>query len=147
VDSTGCPAVSEMETELLDTGTIRIENINCPKGKAVVPPEAYAELDEVGAILKKWPDLKIEVGGHTDSSGPAATNQKLSQDRAQAVRAYVLQKYPELKPSQFTVKGYGESKPIAPNTTPENMSKNRRVEFKVLNREVLKRQTESKPNK
>jgi len=139
--------VSEMETELLDTGTIRIQDINFPTGKAVVPAAAYATLDEAGGVLKKWPDLKIEVGGHTDSSGPAATNQKLSQDRAQAVRAYLIQKYPELKPSQFTVKGYGESKPIAPNTTPENMSKNRRVEFKVLNREVLKRQTESKPSK
>jgi outer membrane protein OmpA-like peptidoglycan-associated protein len=142
VDATGCPAVSEMETEFLDTGTIRLENINFPKGKAVVPPDAFAALDEAGAILKKWPDLKIEVGGHTDSSGPAATNQKLSQDRANAVRSYLIQKYPELKPAQFTVKGYGESKPIVPNNSPDNMAKNRRVELKVLNREVLKKETQ-----
>ena len=55
---------------------------------------------------------------------------------------YLTRSFPELKSGQFTVKGYGESAPIVPNTSALNMSKNRRVEFKVLNRETLKREIE-----
>ena len=55
---------------------------------------------------------------------------------------YVLQKFPGLKPEQFSAKGYGKTQPVVPNTTPLNMAKNRRVEFKVLNKEVLKREVE-----
>ncbi len=143
VDAHGCPIeVVEKETELLDTGMIRIENINFETGKADILPESYPTLDIVATVLKKWPELRIEIGGHTDSRGSAGYNQRLSQQRAQAVYDYLLQKHPDLKPEQFTVKGYGESRPVAPNTTDLNMAKNRRVEFVVLNKDVLKREVE-----
>jgi OmpA-OmpF porin, OOP family len=143
VDATGCPIeVTEKETELLDTGMIRLQDVNFETGKADLLPESYPALDVVGTVLGKWPELKIEVGGHTDSRGSAAYNQKLSEARAKAVVDYLTQKFPNLQAGQFTSVGYGESKPVAPNTNPLNMAKNRRVEFKVLNRDVLKRETE-----
>jgi outer membrane protein OmpA-like peptidoglycan-associated protein len=143
VDVDGCPIeITEKETELLDTGMIRLHDVNFETGKATLLAESNPALDDVGNILKKWPELKIEIGGHTDSRGSDALNKKLSEQRAQSVLNYLTQKFPELNSGQFTVKGYGESTPIVPNTTPLNMSKNRRVEFKVLNRETLKREIE-----
>jgi len=143
VDATGCPiVVSEKETELLDTGMIRLHEVNFASGKAVLTPDSYPALDEVGQILSKWPELKIEVGGHTDSQGVPAKNQKLSEQRAQAVLDYLTKKFPDLKADQFTVKGYGQTKPIAPNNTALGRAKNRRVEFVVLNKEALKRETQ-----
>jgi outer membrane protein OmpA-like peptidoglycan-associated protein len=143
VDSDGCPIeVTERETELLDTGMIRLQDINFETGKADILAESHSTLDVVGQVLNKWPELKIEIGGHTDSRGSDAYNQKLSEARAKAVLDYLLQKFPGLKPEQFSARGYGESQPVAPNTTPLNMAKNRRVEFKVLNKEVLKREVE-----
>ena len=67
VDAKGCPIeVVERETELFDTGLIRLENVNFETGKATLMPDAFPTLDAVGAVLVKWPQLKIEIGGHTD---------------------------------------------------------------------------------
>ena len=143
VDKDGCPIeVVERETELLDTGMIRLQNVNFETGKADLLPESLPQLDVVGQVLTKWPELKVEVGGHTDSRGTDVRNQTLSEARAQSVLNYLMQKFPALKPDQFSVKGYGEAKPVAPNTTPLNMAKNRRVEFVVLNKDVLKRESQ-----
>jgi OOP family OmpA-OmpF porin len=145
VDKNGCPIeVSQKETELLDTGMIRLQDVNFDTGKSTIKPESEKVLDEVGGILARWPELRIEIGGHTDSRGSDAANQKLSDARAKAVLDYLLNKFPELKPEQFSSKGYGESQPIASNTTQLGMAKNRRVEFKVLNTEVLKREKEKR---
>ena len=143
VDSTGCSIeMLERQTEMMDTGMIRLKDVNFETGKAVLLPESYETLDIVGRLLERWPTLKIEIGGHTDSQGAAAANQKLSQDRAAAVEKYLLDHYKALPDAQFTVKGYGEAKPIAPNTTPEGRAANRRVELKVLNTDVLRREVE-----
>jgi outer membrane protein OmpA-like peptidoglycan-associated protein len=143
VDKDGCPIeVTERETELLDTGMIRLQNVNFTTGKADLLPESLPQLDIVGQVLTKWPDLKIEIGGHTDSRGSNAYNQRLSEARTNSVLNYLLQKFPSLKREQYTVMGYGESQPLVPNTSALNWAKNRRVEFKVLNREVLKREIE-----
>jgi outer membrane protein OmpA-like peptidoglycan-associated protein len=143
VDADGCPIeIMEKETELLDTGMIRLNNVNFETGKAVLLPEDLPTLDVVGEVLRKWPQLKIEIGGHTDSRGGVAYNQKLSEARAQAVMSYLLQKFPDLKAEQLTAKGYGKSKPLVPNNNALNMAKNRRVEFVVLNKETLKKEIE-----
>jgi outer membrane protein OmpA-like peptidoglycan-associated protein len=145
VDATGCPIeVTEKETQLLDTGMIRLQGVNFETGKADLLPESFSVLDEVGTVLRKWPQLQIEVGGHTDARGSAASNQKLSEARAASVRKYLLDKFTEIKPDQLTAKGYGESKPVAPNNNALNMSKNRRVEFVVLNKDVLKKEIEKR---
>jgi len=143
VDAEGCPVeLIEKETELLDTGMIRLQDVNFETGKADLLPESHASLDQVGQILSKWPELQIEVGGHTDSRGSDALNQRLSEARANSVLSYIKGKFPNLKAEQFTAKGYGEAKPVAPNNTDLGRAKNRRVEFVVLNKDVLKRETE-----
>ena len=143
VDASGCAIeVIERETELMDTGMIRLQGVNFETGKATLTPESQPALDIVGRVLSRWPELRIEVGGHTDARGSNASNQRLSQDRAEAVLDYLKVKYPNLKPEQYTAKGYGESKPIASNTSAEGMARNRRVEFVVQNKDVLRRETE-----
>ncbi|MEK7348786.1 MAG: OmpA family protein [Candidatus Eisenbacteria bacterium] len=145
VDKSGCPIeVSQKETELLDTGMIRLQDVNFDTGKATIKPESEKVLDEVGNILARWPELRIEIGGHTDARGSDAQNQKLSDARAKAVLDYLLNKFPELKPEQFSSKGYGETQPIGTNTSQLGMARNRRVEFKVMNTEVLKREKEKR---
>jgi outer membrane protein OmpA-like peptidoglycan-associated protein len=139
VDETGCTVVtSAKEAQLLDTGTLRLENVYFDTNKATLKPESSASLDEAGGILVKWPQLRIEVAGHTDSVGEDAYNQALSQRRAQAVLDYFLGKF-SLKAGQFSVKGYGESNPAADNDTPQGRSQNRRVELNVLNKEILRK--------
>jgi outer membrane protein OmpA-like peptidoglycan-associated protein len=143
VDATGCPIeLVERETELLDTGMIRLQDVNFETAKANILPESHATLDVVGQVLTKWPELRIEVGGHCDSRGSDAYNLRLSDMRADSVLAYLLRKFPNLKREQFTARGYGESRPLVPNTNPLNMAKNRRVEFVVQNKDVLRREVE-----
>jgi len=142
VDAKGCPVeVIEKETELLDTGMIRLHDVNFETGKADLLPDDLPTLDVVGHVLESWPQLDIEIGGHTDSRGSARYNQRLSEARAKSVRDYIVQKFPSLKPEQYTAKGYGSSKPLVPNTNDLNRAKNRRVEFVVQNKDVLKKET------
>jgi len=121
---------------------IRLQNVNFETAKADILPDSYSTLDAVGMLLTKWPQLKIEIGGHTDQRGATVANQKLSLARAQSVQAYLLQKYPTLQASQFTTKGYGESRPLAPGNDKASWALNRRVEFVVLNKDVLKHEVE-----
>lgn len=137
VDRNGCP-MSVKESELLDTGTLRLENVYFDTEKSTIKPESYAVLNEVGEILEKWPELRIEIGGHTDDTGTEEFNKDLSQARAGAVREYLTSKF-SLKRSQYTSKGYGESRPVASNESPDGRARNRRVEFTVQNREVLRK--------
>jgi len=140
VDASGCPQteVQIRETELLDTGMIRLEDVKFATAKATILPESQHALDVVGEVLSKWPQLKIEVGGHADSRGSDAYNLALSKRRVASVRTYLLAKFPKLERAQITARGYGESVPLVPNTSPDNMARNRRVEFTVMNKEVLK---------
>jgi len=141
VDGDGCPIeVTETETQLLDTGMIRLEDVNFETGKADILPESYTALDAVGAVLVKWPELEIQIGGHTDSRGSDALNQQLSEARARSVLEYLTTKFSSLDARQFSSVGFGEAKPLVQNTNTLNMAKNRRVEFKVMNRDVLKRE-------
>jgi outer membrane protein OmpA-like peptidoglycan-associated protein len=139
VDAHGCPIeVSVIETQLLDTGTIRLSNVEFDTDKASIKPTSYALLDSVGRVLIQYPTLKIEIGGHTDSKGKAQHNQDLSEARADSVMKHIEDKFPQIEKAQFSAKGYGQTRPIAPNTTSMGRAKNRRVEFKVLNPELLK---------
>lgn len=143
VDARGCPIViSAREVELLDSGLITVHNIRFALGRWEIPPEARPALDEIGAILAQWPELRIEIGGHTDSLGPELYNEEISRRRAVAVRDYLLAAFPGTRPEQFTAVGYGESRPLANEPGPEAMSRNRRVEFRVLNTEALQRDRE-----
>jgi outer membrane protein OmpA-like peptidoglycan-associated protein len=140
VDADGCPPseVQQRETELLDTGMIRLQDVKFETAKSDILPESLHSLDVVGEVLSKWPQLKIEVGGHCDSRGSDAYNLGLSRRRVTSVRTYLLGHYPKLDAAQMTARGYGEARPLVPNSSPENMARNRRVEFVVLNKAVLK---------
>jgi outer membrane protein OmpA-like peptidoglycan-associated protein len=145
VDANGCPIeVSEKETELLDTGIIRLQNINFDVNKATIKAESFPLLDEVASILLQYPTLTIEIGGHTDNTGLKAKNMALSDARAKAVLGYLLQKNPTLDASHFTTVGYGPNVPVASNGTALGKAKNRRVEFKVTNPDVLKVEREKR---
>lgn len=137
VDKFGCP-ISQKERELIETGMIRLDNVYFDTGKSTIKPESHKVLDEVSVILNKYDDLKIEIGGHTDNRGAEALNQALSEARANAVLDYLISEH-NLSHRRFTARGYGESNPVSNNDTAGGWAKNRRVEFKVLNPEALKR--------
>jgi OOP family OmpA-OmpF porin len=145
VDPRGCPIeVNEKETQLLDTGTIRVMNINFDTGKATIKPESFAVIDTVARVLIQYPMLKIEIGGHTDNVGTPAKNDALSQARADTVLQYMKRQFPGLDASQYVSKGYGPTVPVAPNTTSLGKAKNRRVEFKVMNVGMLRIEREKR---
>ena len=99
--------------------------------KAVLTVPAQQTLDGVAAALAAQPDLNVEIQGHTDSIGSAAYNMKLSQRRADSVKAYLVSK--GVNGSELTARGFGKTKPIASNDTTEGRAQNRRVEFEVTN--------------
>lgn len=98
--------------------------------KSDLSSAAKKELDKIIQLLKNKPQTRLEVSGHTDSTGPLSFNQKLSEQRAAAVKSYLVSK--GMKSQQITIYGFGPTKPIASNTTQEGRLKNRRVEIKIL---------------
>lgn len=130
--------VSETERQLVEGGRIRLENVYFETGSANLLPESEATLNEVGGVLEKFVDLKLEVQGHTDTRGSSAFNQKLSQDRAASVRRYLVTHF-KLTDANVVAKGYGETQPETQERNDEERLRNRRVEIKALNPEVLPR--------
>jgi outer membrane protein OmpA-like peptidoglycan-associated protein len=98
--------------------------------KATLLVDSYPILERVYKFLKENPDLKVEIGGHTDWIASEEYNLELSFKRANAVRNYLIMH--GIDPDRLTVKGYGESQPIADNTTEEGRALNRRIELKIL---------------
>lgn len=126
-DNDGCP--DEVPKELKRfSGTIK--GIYFATGKSVIRKSSYRTLNKAAATLKKYPDIRIEVQGHTDDRGDDAKNQELSQARANAVREYLVAQ--GIAEDRLTAVGYGETQPIADNKRSSGRSKNRRVEFKFL---------------
>ena len=133
VDNTGCP-MTQAEEAMFDTGLFATTDILFDTEKAEIKPGSETVLAEIGTILVDHPQVSVEVGGHTDSEGDDAFNQSLSQQRAQAVMSYLLDRHPDIEKNQLAAKGYGESRPVASNDTADGRAKNRRVEFKVLSK-------------
>jgi len=94
-------------------------------------PEGRATADEVGALLAATPGLRVEIAGHTDSVGAEDVNLDLSRNRARAVRNHLVEDL-GLSAGRFETTGFGETRPIADNGTPEGRQENRRTEFRVL---------------
>jgi outer membrane protein OmpA-like peptidoglycan-associated protein len=107
------------------------ENIYFNENKTNIDPVAAKALDRDGAMLKDNPDIKVEIGGHTDSLGSEKANQKMSEKRAESVKKYLMDKF-NIPGDRMIVKGYGSKKPIADNGTKEGRAKNRRVELKII---------------
>jgi outer membrane protein OmpA-like peptidoglycan-associated protein len=110
--------------------------------KAAVKPEAKANLDKLGVILNTYPDTKILIEGHTDSTGTYEHNLDLSKQRAQSVANYLAGI--KVDPTRFTTMGYGPSQPVATNTTAEGRQQNRRVELAIMANDKLKKAAEQK---
>ena len=107
-----------------------LNNVHFDIGKPTLRQESYTQLDEIAEYMK-WKDTdKFEIGGHTDNVGNETDNLKLSQQRADAVRDYLLKK--GIPPARITAKGYGASKPVADNDTVEGRQQNRRTEVAVF---------------
>jgi OmpA-OmpF porin, OOP family len=97
-------------------------------GKSEVKPESTPTLKQIAAALKEHPELKVEIQGHTDNVGKPDANLKLSQSRAEAVKAMLTKEY-GVGAGQLTAKGYGDTKPSGDNKTAEGRANNRRVEL------------------
>ncbi len=120
----GCPDLKEEEKEFL---VFAAKNIHFETGKATLKAQSYSTLDQVADILKKYPHYQIAIEGHTDNVGNNENNRILSEERAKSCHEYLLSR--SVPAGRMSFKGYGESKPIASNSTEEGKLENRRVEF------------------
>ena len=120
VDAEGCTILK----------VLTLKGVNFEVNSDQLKPESYAVLDEAHTALSaEFPEARIEVAGHTDSTGADAYNQDLSRRRAQTVRQYLIEK--GIVATRLTATGYGESAPVAGNETREGRAQNRRVELRV----------------
>lgn len=126
VDGRGCARVFEEGRT-----SIVLEGVTFASGSAVLTEAAKVVLDKMAGQLNGAPDINVEVQGHTDNTGSAATNTRLSGLRAESVRAYLVAK--GVAAPRLTAKGYGPSQPVADNGTPAGRQQNRRVELKRTN--------------
>jgi outer membrane protein OmpA-like peptidoglycan-associated protein len=101
---------------------------------ANIIPEYLPELDKLGRVLTnpQYSEARLLIAGYTDNVGSDRYNLNLSARRAESVKRYLLQKFPQITPERLTAKGYGKANPIADNSTPEGQAKNRRIEAASL---------------
>jgi OOP family OmpA-OmpF porin len=118
---------SSLSDELNKSGHVAVYGIHFDTGKATILPDSASILNEIVKLLQQNADLKLRVEGHTDNVGPAASNQALSEKRAQAVVTWLTAH--GVAASRLTAKGYGQTKPLADNATEDGKAKNRRVEL------------------
>lgn len=147
VDENGCPldsdgdGVPDYKDECPDTpagapvndiGCWIIKGVHFEYDKWEIKPEYYGVMDENVRILQMNPTLEIEIQGHTDSIASDEYNQTLSEKRANAAMEHFVSK--GVNPGRLQTRGFGESKPIASNETPEGRAKNRRIEIRIMSR-------------
>ncbi len=120
--------VKETWKTLLEDKPVQIEGANFDTNSAQLRKTAFPKLDDVVSFAAKYPDAKLAVGGHTDNRGSKAYNQKLSERRAAAVKAYLVKK--GVAAARVSTQGYAFEQPIADNKTAEGRAKNRRVEIR-----------------
>ncbi|HYH96591.1 OmpA family protein [Hyalangium sp.] len=133
-DNQGCPA-AQKQMVAIKQGRIEIKDtVYFASNKAIIQSRSFKMLDQVAKILTEHPELeKVWIEGHTDNVGKPDANLKLSQRRAEAVRDYLVKKGVEAQ--RLEAKGFGQERPIAPNTTAKGRATNRRVEFLTTPRE------------
>ncbi len=122
VDNKGC----ELQA------VIKLERVNFANNSAQLDPSSVNTLDDAAETLRRHSDLKIEVAGHTDDRGNHAYNVRLSQQRAEAVKQYLIGQ--GVNAANLSAKGYGPATPLADNATANGRAANRRVELRILGR-------------
>ncbi|GAB4344086.1 MAG: hypothetical protein OHK0038_24230 [Flammeovirgaceae bacterium] len=121
----------EVKPEKIAEGSsVRLNNIFFDVNKAELRKESISELNHIVEMMKEYPNMVVEVAGHTDNTGTAEHNMALSTERARSVLKYLISKGIDKK--RIVAVGYGMSKPIASNDTEEGRQSNRRTEFKIL---------------
>ena len=117
-----------MEEIVFDVGNkVELSNIYFEHDKAVLLAESEEELTKLYNMMYNYPYMEIEVNGHTDNTGDAAYNLRLSEQRSQSVADWLVNK--KIKPVRITTNGYGMGQPIVSNDTDKGREANRRVEF------------------
>ena len=109
---------------------LKIENIEFEVAKGTLTPKGRETVNKLAEILNKYPHIRVEIAGHTDSDGNAEFNQRLSQARVDSVKKALVEQ--GIDAARLKAVGYGESRPLVPNTSAENKQKNRRVEINIL---------------
>jgi outer membrane protein OmpA-like peptidoglycan-associated protein len=135
LDATKLDKYTEVKKDLylvpVEVGeVVRINNVFFDFAKFELRPESYPDLNRLVSFLKTNASVEIQLLGHTDNVGKDADNIKLSENRIQSVKAYLVAQ--GIDAARMTAKGYGKSKPIAPNDTEEGRQQNRRVEFAIV---------------
>jgi len=115
----------DLADALATTGSVTLNNILFDTGKATIKPQSEPPLRIVVELLKAEPALKLEIQGHTDNIGGKDANQKLSKDRADSVRAFLVTN--GVDAARLTTMGFGDAQPVADNKTDEGRAQNRRV--------------------
>lgn len=127
--------LSTVESALLaaneEERVINLEHVTFKTGSAELTENSKYELDNLVSVLRKYPDMRIEISGHTDNTGEAEANLQLSQARANAVAMY-LSNTGNIGSDRYTAVGYGAQRPVGDNNTEEGKAQNRRTEFKIL---------------
>lgn len=126
-DGDGCPDLVPANLEELN-GVM--EGIHFQSGKAHVLPRSLPRLNRVAAVMRGLPEVRVEISGHTDGSGPRQLNLELSEQRANAVRDYLVAQ--GVAADRIETRGAGPDEPLADNKTPEGRLANRRIEFRVI---------------
>jgi outer membrane protein OmpA-like peptidoglycan-associated protein len=125
------PKSTDIAAALRETGRVAIYGINFDIDKTIIKPASAPVLAQIAKLLKDDPSLALEVSGHTDSTGTAEHNMKLSDGRAAAVVAALVNKY-GIAASRLKAQGYGQTRPVAENDTEAGRAQNRRVELRTL---------------
>jgi outer membrane protein OmpA-like peptidoglycan-associated protein len=117
-----------MKAELDRACKVPVYGLNFDFDKATLRADSEAALNNILEVLTTYPDLRVELAGHTDNVGKADYNVKLSDARVNTVRGWLVGK--GVKADRLTAKGYGAAQPVADNDSPEGRAKNRRVELR-----------------
>lgn len=143
VNAGGCPITpTPYERTMMQDWLIRLTDLAFVPDSSRLLPQGMATLDSVAVAIRQWPMLRFEIGVHVDDQPPPAYRVPLSSQRAQVVARYLLQQSPTLNTKSFSLTGYGDTEPLVKNTSSANRAKNRRVEIKVLNPNVLSEERE-----
>jgi outer membrane protein OmpA-like peptidoglycan-associated protein len=127
-ENNGCP---EIKKEIIQKVEYAARKIQFEFAKAELLPSSYKVLDDIADLLAKNPELKLDIEGHTSNDGSFDANMKLSNQRAEKVRTYLLVK--GVDPSRLTAQGFGPTKPLNDGKTEQERALNRRVELKLRN--------------
>ncbi|MFK7807431.1 MAG: DUF937 domain-containing protein [Saprospiraceae bacterium] len=111
--------------------TIVFQNLTFKTGSAEIDPTTATEVMNLAQVLKAYPNIKVEIGGHTDNTGDSANNLTLSNNRASSVAKYLVREG-GIDRNRITTFGYGDGKPVADNGTEEGRAQNRRIELKIV---------------